>query len=112
MSETAYELGAALGIAILGTVLGAYYRAIVVVPAGLPTDASAAVDDSLSSTVGAIAEQPQDIADQMLLTARTAFTDAFSVTSIVAAVICFAGAIVAFRVLPTKAEERQVLIDH
>lgn len=112
VSETAYELGAALGIAILGTVLGAYYRAIVVVPAGLPTDASAAVDDSLSSTVGAIGNQPQDIADQMLLAARAAFTDAFSVTSIVASVICFAGAIVAFRVLPTKAEERQVLIDH
>ena len=34
--ETAYELGAALGIAILGSILGAWYRHVIVIPPVCP----------------------------------------------------------------------------
>lgn len=105
VAETAYELGTALGIAILGSILGAWYRRVVEVPADLPPEASAAVGDSLTTTYGAIARVPTEIADQMLAASRIAFTDAFAVTCLVAAGICGIGALVAYWVLPKRSEE-------
>ncbi len=111
VSETAYELGAALGIAILGSVLGAWYRKVVEVPPGLPPEASAAVGDSLSTTVDVMTRLPAAVADQMLAASRIAFTDAFAVTCLVAAGICAIGAIVAYKMLPKRSEET-TLVDH
>lgn len=104
-AETGYELGAALGIAILGTTLSAWYRYMVEVPPGLPPDAQAAVADSLATTAEIASEFPVDVAAAMLDAARIAFTDAFSLTAIVAAVVCWVGAAVAWRVLPRKRDE-------
>lgn len=112
VSETAYELGTALGIAILGSILGAWYRHVVTVPPGLsPTD-SAAVEESLSTTVDAILSAPAEAAEPMLAAARLAFTDSLSVTCLVAGAICVIAAIIAFRVLPAKAEEIEPVGDH
>ena len=105
VSETAYELGAALGIAILGSVLGFVYRQSVQVPTGLPSSAEVAVHDSLSSTVEIVGSLPADVAGAMLAASRSAFTDAFSVTCFVAAAVCGVGAVVAFWVLPAKEQE-------
>ncbi len=112
VSETAYELGAALGIAILGSILGAWYRKVVEVPPGLPPEASAAVEDSLTTTVDVITRLPADVADQMLAASRIAFTDALSVTCLVAAAICAIGALVAFKVLPKRSEETAPVGEH
>ncbi len=112
VSETAFELGAALGIAILGSVLGAWYRQVVTIPPGLPADASAAVEESLSSTVELVIRAPSVIDEPMLAASRIAFTDALSVTCLVAGVICLIAAFVAARVLPGKAEEIEPVGDH
>ncbi|NQU37813.1 MAG: MFS transporter [Actinobacteria bacterium] len=105
VSETAYELGAALGIAILGSILGAWYRKVVQVPPDLSPDESQAVGDSLTTTFDVVRGVPPAIADQMLAASRIAFTDAFAVTCFVAAGICAIGALVAYRLLPNRAEE-------
>jgi DHA2 family multidrug resistance protein-like MFS transporter len=112
VSETAYELGAALGIAILGSILGAWYRKAVEVPQGLPPEASVAVGDSLSTTVDVMRQVPAEIADQMLAASRIAFTDAFAVTCFVAAGICALGALVAYLVLPKRSEETVPAEEH
>lgn len=112
VSETAYELGAALGIAILGSILGAWYRHVVEIPPGLPADASAAVEESLSSAVEVAQTIPASVAEQVLAASRIAFTDALSVTCLVAGVICAFAAYVALRVLPTKANEVEPVGDH
>lgn len=112
ISETGYELGAALGIALLGSVLGFLYRDAVQVPPGLPADAAAAVTDSLSSTVEAAHSVSAGLAEAMLAAARVAFTDAFSLTCIIAAIVCACGGVVAFMVLPSKAREGHVPVEH
>ncbi len=112
VSETAYELGAALGIAILGSILGAWYRHVIVIPPGLPADGSDAVGESLSSTVEVAASAPAAVAESMLAAARIAFTDALSVTCLVAGVICVIAAVIALRVLPAKADEVEPVGDH
>ena len=112
VSETAYELGAALGIAILGSILGAWYRHVIVIPPGLPSDASAAVEESLSTTVEAVQSAPASIVEPMLEASKVAFTDALSVTCLVAGVICAIAAYIALRVLPTKENEIEPVGDH
>ena len=112
VSETAYELGAALGIAILGSILGAWYRHVIVIPAGLPADASAAVEESLSTTVEAVRSAPAAVVEPMLEASKIAFTDALSVTCLVAGVICAIAAYIALRVLPTKENEVEPVGDH
>jgi DHA2 family multidrug resistance protein-like MFS transporter len=105
VSETAYELGSALGIAILGTIAGLYYRHDVVIPAGLPAEAQKATADSLAAATQSAQDLPPALAEAMLSAAQVAYANAFSVACLVAAVIAAAGAVVAFRVLPGKAQE-------
>ncbi len=112
VSETAFELGAALGIAILGTLLGTLYRANVEVPAGLTPEAEGALTDSLASAVHVAGSLPSAMAEAVLVASRVAFTDAFSITVIIAAIICGTGATIAFKVLPNKANEPVAVGDH
>jgi len=112
VSETAYELGAALGIAILGSILAAWYRQIVVVPEGIPPTEAAATSDSLSSAYEAATHAPAAIADAVLEASRVAFTSALGVTCLIAAVMCAIGSFIAFRVLPPKNEEVDAVSDH
>ena len=48
VSETAYELGAVLGTAILGGIITAFYRGALVLPDGLPAEAAHAARETLA----------------------------------------------------------------
>ena len=87
VSETAYELGVALGIAVLGSLLSVLYRR------GLP-GAEPAVRESLASAVGSA----QGAA---LEAATTSFVHAMQTTSVVAAVLLAVAGLVAWRVIPS-----------
>ena len=58
ISETAIELGAALGLAILGSVLNAVYRNAIDVPSGLPAAAAHGVRESLGAALQIAAALP------------------------------------------------------
>ncbi|MGI5163411.1 MFS transporter [Spirillospora sp. CA-253888] len=72
ISETATELGGALGLAVLGSVLNAVYRDSVVVPAGAP---EAAARDSLGSALEAAAALPPQVGGALVSAARHAYVD-------------------------------------
>ena len=75
LSEMAFELGGALGIALLGSLGAAIYRArMVPLPEGLDAAAAAAAGATLGGAVAAAAEAPQ-FAATLLATACQAFTD-------------------------------------
>jgi len=100
VSETAYELGVALGIAVLGSVLTALYRTGLPDLSALPADTRAAVTDSLASGLQALQGGPVEyIAD-----AQHAFTGAMQVTALVAAAILLVAGVVAWRVIPRVLE--------
>src|SRR5690606_41675612 len=58
ISETAFELGAALGIALLGSLGAAIYRARLVLPPDLDASALGAVGGTRGGAVGAAPPRP------------------------------------------------------
>src|SRR5690606_35153954 len=53
VSETAYELGAVLGTALLGGILTAWYRTALVVPADVPAELAAHAEETLAGAMNA-----------------------------------------------------------
>jgi DHA2 family multidrug resistance protein-like MFS transporter len=98
VSETAYELGAALGIALLGSIVTGIYRGFPV-PAGVPADVSAAAHDSLGGAVESAEELPQEQAAALLAAAQDSFTDGFQTAGLVGALVLFATAVAAWFML-------------
>ncbi|MGY1702862.1 MFS transporter [Geodermatophilus sp. SYSU D00766] len=88
LSETSYELGAALGIALLGSLQTVLYRA------QLPPDVGGAARESL-------ARAGEALDGEALAAAREAFTWAVQVTSLGAAVLLAVAAGTAWRVIPS-----------
>jgi DHA2 family multidrug resistance protein-like MFS transporter len=76
ISETASELGGAIGIAILGSVGTAVYRRVIDVDQieGIPADATAAARDTLGGAAVAAETLPGAAGTQLLGAARDAFT--------------------------------------
>ncbi|MFF4212949.1 MFS transporter [Streptomyces sp. NPDC001796] len=94
VSETAYELGAALGIALLGSIVTGTYRNFPA-PAGTPAQAHA----SLGGAVEAAANLPPATAQALLTSAREAFVEGLRWATGAGAVILLATAVAAWFLL-------------
>jgi DHA2 family multidrug resistance protein-like MFS transporter len=109
MSETSGELGGALGIAILGSLGTAVYRAGVtdLAPAGLAEHVLAAARDTLGGAVAIAQTLPQALGAQLVSAASAAFIDAFHVVtavSVVGALLTAVAAYLALRGVPARTE--------
>lgn len=93
LSETSYELGAALGVALLGSLQTLLYRADL--PEEVAKAGGGAVRESLARAVDAVG--PGGYLD----VARESFTWAMQVTAVAAAVLLAVAAAVAWRVIPS-----------
>ena len=102
ISETAYELGAVLGTAVLGSVLGAAYRFNVTVPAELPADAGAKARETLGGAVDAASLLPGPAASALLASARHAFDSGVGATAAIAAALMVTAAVVVRRALAPR----------
>ncbi|MEU6081266.1 MFS transporter [Streptomyces sp. NPDC047108] len=106
VSETAYELGAALGIALLGSMVTGVYRGFTA-PAGVPADAASAAHESLGGAVETAAHLPDDVASGLLSAAQEAFVDGLRIACGVGAAVLLATAVGAWFLLRgQKLEER------
>ncbi|MHA6785782.1 MFS transporter [Pseudonocardia saturnea] len=85
VSETAYELGAVLGTAVLGSVLAAAYRGGVVVPTSIAPAYADASRETLGGAVGAAGRVPGVDGQALLASARTAFDAGVEITAAVGA---------------------------
>lgn len=99
ISETAYELGAVLGTAVLGAILTASYRANVVVPGGLSADQSAAAGETLGGALDVASGLPATSADALITSARAAFDSGVWITSTIAVVLMVTAAAVIWRTM-------------
>ncbi|WBU39368.1 MFS transporter [Homoserinibacter sp. YIM 151385] len=87
VSETAYELGAVLGTAVLGSVLAAAYRSSLEIPAGIGAEDAAAARETLAAA-GEAAERVGGAEGAVLLeSARHAFDSGVLSTSLVGAAL-------------------------
>jgi DHA2 family multidrug resistance protein-like MFS transporter len=94
VSETAYELGAALGIALLGSIVTGVYRGFTG-PAGTP----AAAHESLGGAVEAASAMPPGPGRALLSSAREAFVDGLTLATGVGAAVLLATAVAAWFLL-------------
>ncbi|WNZ12948.1 MFS transporter [Streptomyces sp. 11x1] len=94
VSETAYELGAALGIAVLGSIVTGVYRGFPA-PAGTPEGAH----ESLGGAVEAAAAMPSDKAEALLSSARDSFVDGLTIASGAGAAVLLTTAVAAWFML-------------
>jgi DHA2 family multidrug resistance protein-like MFS transporter len=101
ISETAAELGGALGIAILGSVGLAIYRSELAdrLPAAVPAEVVEAARDTLGSAAAAAAQLPGDLGAAVLAAARQAFVVGIQLSSAIAAGIGLALAVLTLAVL-------------
>jgi DHA2 family multidrug resistance protein-like MFS transporter len=97
ISETAAELGGALGIAVLGTIGVAIYRGGVAdgLPAGIPTELAEAAEDTLGGAAHVAAQLPEAAGTALIDAANAAFVSGLQLTSVVAAVIAAGLAVLA-----------------
>jgi DHA2 family multidrug resistance protein-like MFS transporter len=97
ISETSSELGGALGIAILGSIGTAVYRARMTgaMPNGVPADVGEIARGTLGGASAVSAQLPGEVGAALLGTARDAFVQAFVTTAAVNAALVFAAAVAA-----------------
>ena len=97
ISETASELGGALGISVLGSIGIALYRGHIAdaLPAGVPADAAIAARDTLGGAVAVAQELPGQLGTAVLEVARDAFVQGMQAATTLSAVISVGVAILA-----------------
>ncbi|TFV59114.1 MFS transporter [Mycobacterium sp. PS03-16] len=98
VSETAYELGMALGIATLGSIVTGVYRTMTV-PQGLSPDAVTHAGDSLAAATQVAGELPPAQGDALLDAAGAAFTDGLAIASGVGAALMLTSAVTVWLLL-------------
>jgi len=101
IEEVSYEMGGALGIAILGSVLTGTYTSAMVVPAHLMTSIDAR--DSIDAALLAVESMPRPLGEQLLQLAHSAFDQAFG-TVILVAVCIVVAAIVSVMLLDRRGQ--------
>ncbi|MFB9628093.1 MFS transporter [Nonomuraea helvata] len=111
VSETAFELGGALGIAILGTVLNTAYRAGL--DATATSVATGEARESIAGAMRAAQALPTEKAATLVRTAQVAFIDGLHLTSLVTSGLLVVVALVALvglrgvpKVIPEEALAR------
>lgn len=111
ISETAYELGGALGTAVLGSIGTSLYRGQVL--ADLPAQTPSVITDAATQTLGAAgqaaAHLPPEQARPFLSLVNEAFVHAMTQTFTIAALIVGAAALAGFIALR---RHRHTAVDH
>ncbi|HEX9850134.1 MFS transporter [Candidatus Deferrimicrobium sp.] len=101
LSETSSEFGGALGIAVMGSIVTAIYRAKVTgaLPAGVPSDAAEIARSTIGGAVSVSGQLPGAVGAELLETARDAFAQAFGTMAVISAAIAIGVAILAAALL-------------
>jgi DHA2 family multidrug resistance protein-like MFS transporter len=100
ISETAVELGGALGLSVLGSLGVAIYRGgLANLPAGIPAEATATAKDTLGGAVQVAATLPGAVGAEVLDVSRGAFVQAMQIATGISAVLAVVVAIVAVTTL-------------
>ena len=97
IGETAYQLGAGIGIALLGSVMNAAYAPGVREARGVPGSARSDASHSLGEAYEVSAQLDGPAAAALRNAAREAFVRGLHVTLLVSAVLLFLGALAALR---------------
>jgi MFS transporter, DHA2 family, multidrug resistance protein len=101
ISETAAELGGALGIALFGSIGLAVYRsgAAEGISAGIPPEDAAVAQDTLGGAVEVAGQLPAEVGAPLIEAANNAFIDGMRLVAAISVVVTFALAVFTATVL-------------
>ncbi|MEV7398014.1 MFS transporter [Aeromicrobium sp. NPDC092404] len=99
ISETAYEVGAVLGTAVLGSILTSTYRSHLTVPAVAQWGHHDAAFETLGGTVEFAKFYPNAVGETMVRSAHQAFDLGVQLTSATAILVALSAAVVSWRTL-------------
>ncbi|MGH3587309.1 MAG: MFS transporter, partial [Pseudonocardia sp.] len=105
VSETAYEIGAVLGTAVLGSVLSAAYHAAVQVPRSVGPVYAATARETLGGAVGTAQRLTGGVGEDLLASAQAAFTAAIGTTALVGVGVLVLVALTVFLGLGSVAQQ-------
>jgi EmrB/QacA subfamily drug resistance transporter len=110
VNDTTRQIGGALGVAVLGSVMSSTYRPrvsdfIASAPVPVPKDVAAAVTDQVGAAFGVAERLPAPIGDQLRDVAGRAFVDGMSVAFIIGAAALALGAVLVALFLPARAHD-------
>lgn len=111
MNDTTRELGGALGVAVLGSLVTSQYTSgLAGAVSSLPAQAREVAEASIGGVRGLIegGAVPAEFAGRLLDTAKSAFVDGLVVASFVAAVVAAAAAVVVRVLLPSDRRVAEV----
>lgn len=103
VSETALELGVALGIAVLGSIQTILYRRDLEIPAGTPEEVSRVLTESLAYADGALGGAGVSMEPYLEL-ARNSFTSSMQVTSVIAGLLTILAGVLAWKLIPASVD--------
>lgn len=98
VSETAYELGMALGIATLGSIVAGVYRSVTI-PPGIPPQVADHARGSLAQATEAAGSLSAGAATELLTSAREAFTNGLAVAAGTGSVLLLVSAVAVWLLL-------------
>ncbi len=106
VNDTSREVGGALGVAIVGSMLSSLYATNLnsKLPANVPTQVRDAADQSVGAALQ-VSEQLGRVGAPLADAARESFVYAMSRASLVTAAVAVVGAVLAWRFLPARAAE-------
>ena len=113
MNDTTREIGGALGVAIMGSLLASSYHSAMgssTVVGSLPAEAQAVAHDSLGGAVH-VAAQLGEAGTALMHDASAAFVNGMGSAVLVGAVVAVLGALVAFIWLPNRGPSPDELAD-
>ncbi len=107
MNDTTRQIGGALGIAVLGSLINATYIAKIDASqaiSALPTQVGGLIRNGLQSAQTAAIQLPNAITSEVLNYAKQAFLDGLSESVFVGTIIMFLATIVTIIILPSKVQ--------
>jgi EmrB/QacA subfamily drug resistance transporter len=114
VNDTTRELGGALGVAVLGSILSSGYgsnMATALEGSAMPEQVRSVVEESLGAAIVVANQLGGDAGARLADAARIAFVDGMGLTLVIAAGVAAVGSIVTFLFLPARAKAEVVVVE-